>query len=79
VPAVDTNVRRVLLRHFAGTVPVPHTSRLAWQLAREVIPPGKAHLLNQAMMDVGAMVCRARAPRCPNCPLRRSCDFRRRR
>jgi len=29
------------------------------------------------LMDLGAMICRARAPRCDACPLRRSCDFRR--
>jgi A/G-specific adenine glycosylase len=47
--------------------------RRLWQLAEAVIPPGRGHLINQAMMDFGAMVCTARAPRCPTCVLRRTC------
>ena len=44
-----------------------------WRLAEAVIPPGKGYLINQALMDFGATVCTARAPRCPSCVLRKSC------
>ena len=44
-----------------------------WELAEAVIPEGKGHLINQAMMDFGAIVCTARAPQCPACVLRRTC------
>ncbi|HET9847710.1 MAG TPA: A/G-specific adenine glycosylase [Candidatus Dormibacteraeota bacterium] len=77
-PVLDTNVARVLRRHF-GLGEMAGRARPAslWQLARAIIPTGKGYLINQALMDLGAMVCRARAPRCDACPLRRSCTYRR--
>ena len=51
----------------------PAARRDLWALAQAVIPPGQGYAINQAMMDLGAMVCAARRPRCPACPLRRSC------
>jgi len=75
---LDTNVARLLRRHFGvATTPRARTRQL-WSLAAAVIPSGKGYLINQALMDLGALVCRARNPRCAACPLRRSCDFRRR-
>ena len=74
-PILDTNVARLLGRYFGLKTPVKSAKRQRrlWQLAREVIPTGKGYIINQAMMDLGAMVCTARARRCPVCPLRRSC------
>jgi A/G-specific adenine glycosylase len=74
---LDTNVARLLRRHF-GVVATPRArTKELWLLAAAVIPKGKGYLINQALMDMGAMICRARAPLCDVCPLRRSCDFRR--
>lgn len=67
VPTVDTNVRRVLERAFAP--------KDVWDFA-EVITPrnGKtAWKFNQALMELGALVCRARNPACPECPVRAEC------
>ena len=76
-PVLDTNVARLLRRYFGlAATPRARTAEL-WSLAAAVIPKGKGYLINQALMDLGAMICRARAPRCHACPLRRSCDFRR--
>jgi A/G-specific adenine glycosylase len=76
-PVLDTNIARVLRRYF-GLVAAPRArTRELWSLAAAVVPRGKGYLINQALMDLGAMVCRAKAPRCTACPLRRSCDFRR--
>jgi A/G-specific adenine glycosylase len=74
-PIVDTNVARLLSRYFGvrGRPKQGGRERRLWQLAKAVIPRGKAYLINQAMMDVGATVCTARAPRCRRCPLRRRC------
>ena len=77
-PVLDTNVARLLRRHFGVDAPPRARTRELWSLAAAVIPRGKGYLINQALMDVGAMICRARAPRCGDCPLQRSCDFRRR-
>ena len=76
VALVDTNVRRVLSRHFIGSAGTLTTSKV-WALATDLIPRGRGHLLNQALMDMGAMVCRARRPACVRCPIRRSCRYRR--
>jgi A/G-specific adenine glycosylase len=77
-PVLDTNVARLLRRHFGVDAPARARTNELWSLAAAVIPRGKGYLINQALMDVGAIVCRARAPRCHNCPLQRSCDWRRR-
>ncbi|MBI2867681.1 MAG: A/G-specific adenine glycosylase [Chloroflexi bacterium] len=70
-PVVDTNVRRVLARVFRDEV-APTASGLR-DLARDVLPRGKASLWNQALMDLGATVCITRAPRCAVCPLQEQC------
>ena len=75
-PVLDTNVARLLRRHFGVAVSDRARTRLLWDLAASVIPKGRGYLINQALMDLGAIVCRARAPRCGDCPLRRSCIFR---
>ena len=74
--AVDTNVARVLQRVFrlrakAGAA----TTRRIHRLASRLQPRrGKtAWEFNQALMDLGALVCTARAPRCPSCPVRPAC------
>ena len=41
--------------------------------AREALPPGRAAAFNQAMMELGATVCRPRAPRCEACPVGAGC------
>ena len=76
-PVVDTNVRRLLSRHFGLPSSDRSRTKELWLLATAVIPKGRAYVMNQALMDAGALVCRARRPRCEECPLRRSCAFRR--
>ena len=74
-PIVDTNVARLLSRYFGLKPRAPNgpSRRRLWQLAEDVIPKGQGYLINQAMMDFGATVCTARAPKCPTCVLRRTC------
>ena len=78
VPAIDTNVARVLSRVFpraAGR----HLSRSAaqrrWDLARRLLPRRRrsAWEFNQALMDLGALYCTARRPKCLECPVRPNC------
>ncbi|TMF48915.1 MAG: A/G-specific adenine glycosylase [Chloroflexi bacterium] len=75
-PVLDTNVARLLRRHFGVAGPARARTRQLWDLASTVIPKGKGYLINQALMDIGAVICRARTPHCHVCPLRRSCVFR---
>jgi A/G-specific adenine glycosylase len=71
VGVVDTNVARVFARVEGRRL----TRREVQQLADAAVPPGAAWLWNQALMDLGAVVCRP-APHCGECPLRRQCAWR---
>lgn len=78
-PVVDTNVRRVLARAVAGqgeAGPPRIRSDLA---AMEALLPhdeAEAKLTNAGVMELGALVCVARAPRCEACPLAERCAWR---
>jgi A/G-specific adenine glycosylase len=79
VPALDTNAFRVLARVFAirkGRRNATRQRRL-WTLASALVPRHRAADWNQALMDLGAMVCTARRPRCDACPVRLVCASRR--
>ena len=67
--AVDTNVRRVISRHDGAE----HAPRTLARRAAELMPAGRAAPFNQAMMELGATVCRPRRPACDGCPVRRGC------
>jgi len=96
VPAVDTNVARVIRRVFIGedrqrltrqrltpqrltpqrlTPQRPIPQRLIWALAAALVPKtGKrAWKFNQAIMELGALICVARRPKCEQCPVRPDC------
>ncbi len=76
VPAVDTNVQRVLGRVFRLAAPADAAARRRlWRLAADLLPARRraAWEFNQALMDLGARVCTARRPRCPACPVRTAC------
>jgi A/G-specific adenine glycosylase len=79
VPAVDTNVARVIRRAFLGRE-TRNEKRETWRLAASLVPrDGKrAWKYNQAIMELGALVCIARRPRCPDCPVRGECKTGRR-
>lgn len=74
-PILDGNVARVLARCFGIEEPVdaPATRKQFWQLAEELTAPSRPGDFNQAMMDLGAMVCTPRRPSCVTCPLARYC------
>ncbi len=72
--ALDTNIRRIVHRTELGLEYPPRAAeRELDALARASLPPGRAHDWNSAMMDVGATICTARAPKCLICPLRDAC------
>lgn len=69
-PAVDGNARRVLARLF--DLPTPTVSALGRQIA-PLIPADRPGDFNQALIELGATVCKPRSPRCAECPLARWC------
>jgi A/G-specific adenine glycosylase len=74
VGAVDVNIRRVISRTFAGAAEALTVGDLQ-DVADASIPPGRAREWTYALMDVGATVCRPRAPRCDECPVRPWCRY----
>ncbi len=71
---IDTNVRRIVHRLFFGFEYPPRAdARQIDARARALLPAGSAHDWSSAMMDLGASVCSARAPKCLVCPLRELC------
>jgi len=72
---VDTNVARVLFRVFVGRGdPKSHAmKRHLWALSETLVPSRHVFDFNQALMDLGAMVCVARNPKCLVCPMTKSC------
>ncbi len=75
---LDTNVARVLARLFRVSSEPGGAERLhrLWALAEAVVPENDAWQFNQALMDLGATVCRARKPSCLACPLADLCPSR---
>jgi A/G-specific adenine glycosylase len=72
--ALDTNIRRIAHRTGFGLEHPPLASDAELDArARAALEPGTAHDWNSAMMDVGATICTARAPKCLLCPLRIGC------
>ncbi len=75
LPSVDGNVTRVYTRFMGIADDITRNStkkRITLEL-QEIIPPGSAGDFNQAMMELGALVCSPRTPRCEVCPLNKSC------
>ena len=72
---LDTNVARVMFRVFVGKgEPKSHAMiRHLWRLSATLVPIRHAFDFNQALMDFGAMVCVARNPKCPVCPMAKDC------
>ena len=101
VPAVDTNVARVIRRYFLGMWggggvgrsgksgssgrrgkshnPTSPRLSIVWALAAQLVPKNgkRAWEFNQGIMELGARICVARRPRCPECPVRIDCKSRR--
>ncbi|RUS46613.1 A/G-specific adenine glycosylase [Cohnella sp. AR92] len=77
-PAVDGNVMRVLSRYFCleDDIAKPATRVGIEGLARELIPEGAAGDFNQALMELGALVCTPRSPHCLTCPVMEHCAAR---
>ncbi len=70
-PIVDGNIRRVITRFNGITIHIPES--YFWKQMQAWIPEGKASVFNQAMMELGALVCLPLQPHCMECPIRNNC------
>jgi A/G-specific adenine glycosylase len=75
--ALDTNVRRVIARHDLGReFPAASLTRAEYEYADAIQPSGSAGASwMAAVMELGALVCTARNPACPACPVKGSCRW----
>jgi A/G-specific adenine glycosylase len=74
-PAVDGNVIRVITRVLAcgEDATLPKTRRMIEVWVMHHIPKERAGDFNQALMELGATLCRVKGPRCPECPVQKDC------
>ena len=75
-PILDGNVKRVLARHHrvVGGVSTTRTRNELWRLTEFHTPRERVADYTQAIMDLGATVCRRTGPLCPVCPVRQTCQ-----
>ncbi len=78
VATLDGNIKRVYARLFDVVEPVdsPAGEKILWRLADEQLPKGHAGDFNQALMDLGALICVPKNPRCLICPVMKICRAR---
>lgn len=73
-PLVDGNVVRVLSRLRAiRTETGPKLEKICWEMAAEVVDPTSPSTFNQALMELGAVICKPTSPLCESCPVRSLC------
>jgi len=72
---LDTNVARVLFRVFIakGDIKAHAMRKHLWAVSEILVPIKHVFDFNQALMDLGAMVCSARKPKCLGCPMAKMC------
>lgn len=75
-PILDGNVKRVLSRHYLvdGWYGNSKVEKRLWELSDSVTFAQRVTQFNQAMMDIGAMVCTRSKPNCSDCPVEGSCQ-----
>jgi len=74
-PAVDGNVMRVYSRLFGITTPIDSTEgkKKLYEVAAELVPAKNPGTYNQAVMELGALICLPSNPVCEDCPVREAC------
>lgn len=74
VPVVDGNVKRVYARFCANGDADPSLERSCWEWAEHALDRERPGQMNQALMELGALVCTPRLPQCEVCPLATACS-----
>ncbi|MBN2481841.1 MAG: A/G-specific adenine glycosylase [Bacteroidales bacterium] len=79
VPVVDGNVYRILSRVFAEHTPVntPEGKKVFRTLAEKILDHENPGMHNQAVMELGSLICRPKKPLCHDCPLAQVCKAKR--
>jgi len=70
-----TSARNQSVCQIRGKKKSAARERRTWSLVNALVPRGRAGDWNQALMDLGATICTARAPRCGVCPVKPACRY----
>ena len=75
VPIVEANTARVLTRlfNFRGSIESPAGRTTLWEYAVSLLPKSNARIYNSALIDLGALICIPREPKCDICPVKKFC------
>jgi A/G-specific adenine glycosylase len=75
VPIVETNIARVLARLFNVRASIDSSTarRTLWEHATRLVPKSGATIFNSALLDLGALICVPRKPKCNLCPVKEFC------
>lgn len=79
-PILDSNIKRILIRHYAidyyATIQPPkkNNTRMLWDLSMQLIPNTEISIFNQAMMNLGQLICTNKNPKCNHCPIHNTCQ-----
>lgn len=75
-PLLDTNIVRIIERVFniKSDKARPRIDEKLWDFVTKITPPGKSKDINLALLDHGALVCTAKNPKCPTCPVNKLCS-----
>jgi A/G-specific adenine glycosylase len=75
LPILEANTKRLLARYFAhsGEIDSKPTQNWLWTKAEEILPRKRIGDFNQALMELGALICTPKKPNCPECPLQHDC------
>ncbi|MBS0208070.1 MAG: A/G-specific adenine glycosylase [Planctomycetes bacterium] len=78
LPILEANTLRLLARLLALAAPVAQSDsqRRLWEFAEQLLPRREVGLFNQALMELGSLVCTPREPRCDECPVAALCPTR---
>lgn len=74
-PIVEANTARILTRlfDFRGPINSVASRKTLWHFAATLLPKSNARIYNSALIDLGALVCISREPKCGICPVRKFC------
>lgn len=76
-PIVDTNIIRIFNRYglYSSSMKRPRTDKALWIFATSILPNSNVIKYNYALLDLGALICTSRKPRCEICPIKKACSF----
>ena len=74
-PILDGNIKRVFTRLFNISTPlqISETEKGLWRIADDLLPENNPGEFNQALMELGALICLSKNPGCDRCPLKDDC------